>query len=109
MQRKFQQSKSVVWKCLRFYSSSECWTFLLCRRDRYAQCKLCSWFIPQVQFLEIVDMPVVVLDKCMIQTVQKTAVPQFRVDAVPVVVQRQVPGLVLTVLKTVEIPQLSTE
>ena len=65
--------------------------------------------IPQVQFLGVVDMPVVVLDKCMVQTVQKTVVSQFWVVAVPVVVQRQVPGLVQTVLKTVEIPQLSTE
>ena len=54
-------------------------------------------------------MPVVVLDKCMVQTVQKTAVSQFWVVAVPVVVQRQVPGLVQTVLKTVEILQLSAE
>ena len=29
--------------------------------------------LPLVQFLGVVDMPVVVLDKCMIQTVQKTA------------------------------------
>ena len=47
----------------------------------------------------VVDMPVVVLDKCMIQTVQKTAEFAVWVVAVPVVVQRQVPGLVQTVLK----------
>ena len=41
----------------------------------------------------------VVLDKCMIQTVQKTAEFAVGVVAVPVVVQRQVPGLVQTVLK----------
>ena len=41
----------------------------------------------------------VVLDKCMIQTVQKTAEFAVLVVAVLVVVQRQVPGLVQTVLK----------
>ena len=52
-----------------------------------------------MQFLGVVDMPVVVLDKCMIQTVQKTAEFAVLVVAVLVVVQRQVPGLVQTVLK----------
>ena len=42
--------------------------------------------------LGVVDMPVVVLDKCMIQTVLKTAEFAVGVVAVPVVVQRQVPG-----------------
>ena len=52
--------------------------FQLLHRDRYAQCKLCSWCqILQVQFLGVVDMPVVVLDNCMIQTVQKTAESQL--------------------------------
>ena len=45
---------------------------MLLRQVRTVQTVQLVWIL-QVQFLGVVDMPVVVLDKCMIQTVQKTA------------------------------------
>ena len=57
--------------------------------------------------VKVVDMPVVVQRQVsLVLTVQKTVeIPQMQILEMPVVVQRQVP-LVLTVLKPVEIPHL---
>ena len=57
---------SCPWMCLRFRSSTELWVFQLLHRDRYAQCKLCRRpEIRQVQFLDRLDMPVVVQRQCL--------------------------------------------
>ena len=54
-------------RCLRFSSSSECANFLLCSRDGCPQCKLCRKrrdSTVQVQFLEVVDVPLWSTDWC---------------------------------------------
>ena len=68
-QLKLQMSSPIdSGRCLRFRSSTVCWTSCLCHRDGYALCKLCSRLeIPQRSSLLVVATPVVVQRQVLVE------------------------------------------
>ena len=70
---------SISSRCLSFSSSTECWSFLLCHRVWYAQCKLCRRLeIPQRSFSKFLTCPSLCNDRPRWSRQFRLEVPQIQ-------------------------------